>query len=90
MESELAVPVVRETVTDLDQCTSTEDALQHMCTPSDLDSTVVPLQVLFFGFALRCATLRVAGITTRSVVQLSFLTEVFRLDDEENRTFTIS
>ena len=40
MESELAVPVVSNTITELDHCTSTEDALQHMCTPSDLVSVV--------------------------------------------------
>jgi len=33
------------------------------------------------GLVLSCTTLRVVGITTRSVVQLSLPTQVFRLDD---------
>jgi len=41
----------------------------------------VHLHVLVFGYALRCTTLRVVGITTRSVVQLSLPTQVFRLNN---------
>jgi len=37
--------------------------------------------VLILGYALSCTTLRVVGITTRSVVQLSLPTQVFSLDD---------
>ena len=37
--------------------------------------------VLILGYALSCTTLRVVEITTRSVVQLSLQTHVFRLDD---------
>ena len=33
------------------------------------------------GYSLSCATLRVAGITTRSVVQLILPSQVLRLDD---------
>ena len=39
------------------------------------------LQVFIFGYALRCTTLRVVEITTRSVVQLNLPTQVFRLDN---------
>jgi len=35
---------------------------------------------LLLGYALSCTTLRVVGITTRSVVQLSLPTHVFNLD----------
>jgi len=35
---------------------------------------------LLLGYALSCTTLRVTGITTRSVVQLSLPTHVFNLD----------
>jgi len=36
---------------------------------------------LDFRYALSCTTLRVVGITTRSVVQLNLPTQNFRLDD---------
>gem|GEM_PF-4064497 len=39
------------------------------------------IQDLILGYAVGCKTLRVAGITTRSVVQLNLPTLVFRLDD---------
>ena len=37
--------------------------------------------VLILGYALSCTTLRVVGITTRSVVQLSLPSQAFGLDD---------
>ena len=46
IEPELAVWVVSNTITDLDHCTSTEDAPQHMCTPSDLVSVVAMMDRL--------------------------------------------
>ena len=43
------------------------------------------LHVLNFEYALRCTTLHVVGITTRSVVQLSLPSQVFTLDDSLGR-----
>jgi len=45
-EPGLAGSVVSNTITDLDNCTSTEDVLQHMCTPSDLVSVVAMMDRL--------------------------------------------
>jgi len=42
---------------------------------------LVHLQVSIFGYILSCTTLRAVGITTRSVVHLSLLTQVFRLEN---------
>ena len=60
--------------------TSTPTNTKHFFVQTQIFSLnkarVLP-QVLFFGLALRCATLRVEGITTRSVVQLSFPTQAF-------------
>ncbi len=45
--------------------------------------------VLVLGYALSCTTLRVVGITTRSVVQLNLPTHVFNLDEALEARFKI-
>gem|GEM_PF-4390367 len=48
---------------------------------STLFDTLIHLRVLILWYALSCTTLRVVGITTRSVVQLNLPTRDFRLGD---------
>ena len=48
---------------------------------SQCNRKLVHHPVFILGYALSCTTLRVVGITTRSVVQLSLPTQVFSLDD---------